>query len=272
MTNVMTVKPNKAIERLMHKGGDPVHFKGLIYADFGVGKTYQLCMAPTPILLILSEWAVAMPTVNAVKKLRGLKDSDIVVLKVNSWEDYMTAYAYAKANVHNFKTIGVDGLTDINQRAKEEVYADSVAMAKRNSKEHIDDALEYGDWNKVGNRTIYGVRLFRDLPCDVLFTALAQDIAKEMVTTILVQPKHLLRLLPSYFNLVGYLTTEHKINKPSIRKLQVEPTVIIQAKNPGSALPPVIENPDMGVIIPQVKKFLEFEQLSVEGDTTNEQS
>jgi len=251
----------KASQRLQNLSDTPMYVKALIYGDSGVGKTWLACTAPTP-LLILSEWAIAKPTLDRLRKERGIDPPTILV---NSWDDFMEAYKYAAANVKKYETIVVDGLTDLNDRAIEEILREAVnnpRVERRTA--HDPDTLEIGDWNRVANRTMYAVRLFRDLPAHVVMTALAQEVKNEMCTTPMVAPSKACRRMPSQFNFVGYLTAETRPKQPSVRKLHLDSHMSYVAKNPGNALPAVINDPDMGVIIQQVVEFLRGHQGDAE--------
>lgn len=252
---VIGVSPQKASERLRSLSETPMYVKMLIYGDTGVGKTYAACTAPKP-LLILSEWAISRLTLQRLRLDRGI-DPDTIY--VNSWDDFMDAYAYAAAHASEYDTVVVDGLTDLNDRVMEEILKESVSMAKMSKSRtvpHDPDTLEQGDWYKVQNRTLYAARLFRDLPCHVVMTALAQEVKNEMFTAPLVVPKGVQKRLPSHFNAVGYLVTEQKPGKPSTRKLYTDITHTFVAKNPGGALPSVVDDPDLGVLIPRIMDVL----------------
>ena len=248
---VMTVSPLKASERLKNLSDTPMYVKALIYGDPGSGKTFLACTAKNP-FLILSEWAVAKPTLERLRRDRGI-DPDTWF--VNSWDDFMEAYKYVSANISKYDTIVVDGVTDLNDRAVTEILSSSINAANRKTA-HDPDQLEIGDWGKVLNRTLYAVRLFRDLPCDVVMTALAQEIKNEMFTAPMVSPKTAQKKLPAHFNLVGYLVAEPRPGKPSLRKLHLDATITYHAKNPGGALPATIEDPDFSIIVPQIREFL----------------
>jgi hypothetical protein len=251
---VLGVSPQKASERLKSLSETPMYVKMLIYGDPGVGKTYAACTAPKP-LLILSEWAIARLT---LERLRIDKGIDPDTIYVNSWDDFLKAYAYAAANVSKYSTVVVDGLTDLNDRVIEEILKESVMSAASAGRRvaHDPDQLEIGDWGKVSNRTLYAMRLFRDLPCHVVMTALAQEVRNEMFTAPLLQPKGALKRAAAHFNTVCYLVTEQKPGKPSTRKLYTDITHSFLAKNPGGALPAAVDDPDLGVLIPQIMNSL----------------
>lgn len=256
---IMRVTPQKASERMRALSNTPIYIKALIYGDAGAGKTFAACTAPNP-LLILSEWAVARPTLERLRKDKGI-DPDTIF--VNSWQDFEEAYKYAAGNVHKYDTVVLDGLTDLNDRAMEEILIAAVTRPRPGAA-HDPDQLEIGDWGKVGNRTLGAVRKFRDLPCHVIITALAQENKNDLFTVPMVAPKGTQKKIAAQFNLVGYLVAEQKPGKPSVRKLHVDMSHSFQAKNPGGALPAVIENPDFSVIFPEVMEFLKGESESKE--------
>lgn len=252
---VMTISPHKAGARLRSLSETPIYVKALIYGDPGVGKTFLACTAKNP-FLILSEWAVARPTLERLKKDRG---TDPDTWFVNSMDDFLEAYKYVAANVQKYDTIVVDGVTDLNDRAIAEVLKSSIESAANRKTAHDPDQLEIGDWGKVANKTLYAVKLLRDLPCDVVMTALVQDIKSEMCVGPMIAPKSAQKRLPAQFSMMGYLVAEHKPGKPSVRKLHLDSTLAYQAKNPGGALPSTVENPDLSVLFPQIRAFLAYD-------------
>jgi hypothetical protein len=260
---VIRVAPQRASERLQTLADSPVYVKGLIYGDPGVGKTYLACTAPNPIL-ILSDYMVAKPTLQALRKLRGI---DPPLFIVNTVADFEEAYNYAANlpmvnNPEGIPSIIIDSLTDLNDRVMEEVLADGI---KRPS--HSPDQLEVGDWNKVANKMFYWVRRFRDLPMHTIMTALVRESKDGLTKGPMAQPNAVYSKLPAFFNLVGYLNAEIRPKQPSIRRLQVDSSNVYVAKNPGNALASVVENPDLAVMIPAIVDFLKGEVEVEVGDT-----
>lgn len=249
---LMKITPIKASERLKSLTETPLYVKALIYGNSGAGKTWLACTAKNP-LLILSEWAVARPTLAKLHIDFGI-DPDTIY--VNSLADFDDAYDYAAAHAADYSTIVVDGLTDLNDRAMDEILVENTRLAALNDRVHVADRLEIGDWGQVANRTLKMARKFRDLPCDVVMTALSMDVKQEMFTIPMLVPKTVQKRIAAYFNFVGFLDVDITPNKLTQRKLYINLTNIYQAKNPGGALEGVIVNPHMGQIITQVHEYL----------------
>lgn len=228
------------------------YVKALIYGEPGAGKTYLACTAPRP-LILLTEPAVSDTTMLAAKRNLGV-DPD--VWEVLDWVDLEEAFEYLASGTHSYETVVVDSLTDLYRRVMR--LALETALEKRPS--HDPDVPEQGDWFRVQERLRYIVRMFRDLPMHVVFTALVMDIREEMRRVPFVQPKSLAQELPAYCNMVGYLGVVESDGK-FVRKLLVQPTDTYVAKNPGGALPPVVEDPNLSVVFNQI--------VTVEGEMTN---
>lgn len=246
MAKVLTPPHNK-IKRISER---PLLVKALIYGEPGAGKTYLGCTAPN-FLILLTEPAVSDATMQAVKRDLGI---DAAVWEINSWEDLEEAYDYLQGGQHDFDTVVIDSLTDLYRRLMRSVI--DAAVNKRPSRD--PDIPEQGDWFKVSEKLRYIVRLFRDLPMDVVFTALSMNIRNEMRTVPFIQPKSLAMELPAFCNLVGYLgVTEDGDTR--VRKLLVEATDIYVAKNPGGTLPAVVNNPNLTEIFKQIKGGVKHE-------------
>lgn len=218
--------------------------KALIYGEPGAGKTYLACTAPNPVIL-LTEPAVSDATMLAVRRDLG---ADPAVWEIDTWQDLEDAYDYLQGGQHEFTTVVIDSFTDLFRRLVRSVL--DAATAKRAS--HDPDILEQGDWQRVAERLRYIARLFRDLPYDVVFTALVMDIQGEMLKVPFVQPKSVARELAAYCNLVGYLGVVSEGDK-HVRLLQVEPSTTVVAKNPGGTLPPVVRHPNLTELFKAVK-------------------
>ena len=236
--------PRRAVPKLRRASEREVLVKALIYGEPGAGKTYLACTAPNPIIL-LTEPAVSDATMLAVRRDLGV---DPAVWEIHTWEDLEEAYEYLQGGQHEFTTIVIDSFTDLCRRLIRSVL--DAATAKRAS--HDPDILEQGDWQRVGERLRYIARLFRDLPYDVVFTALVMEIQSEMLKVPYVQPKSVARELAAYCNLVGYLGVMPEGDK-YVRLLQVEQSATVVAKNPGGTLPPVVRHPNLTEIFKAVK-------------------
>lgn len=228
---------------------EETYVKALIYAEPGTGKTHLACTAPNPILL-LTETAVSKTTIKNVERITGRR---IPYWEINSLDDLEEAYEYLVGEGYkHYQTVILDGITDTYHR----ILAAAIEFAASNVNRktvHDPDLPEQSDWQRVGNKLRTLVRLFRDLPMDVVVTALVMDVRSEMRTVPYIQPSKLALEIAAYFNLVGYLYAD-KVGENIVRKLQVEPDLRFVAKNPGGSLPPVVENPDFTKIFEIVKK------------------
>ncbi len=233
----------------------PLYVKMLVYGASGVGKTYLCCTAPD-CLVLLTEPSVADATLRAFARDRGVH---VPVWDVSSGDELDAAYEYLAGGRHPFKTVVVDGLTDINQRVKRAVIQASIERARKRGREHDPDTLEEGDWGRVMERMSHIIQLFRDLPMHVVMTALAVDVRNESRRVPFLQPRSVAERVPAYFNCVAYLTA-YEANGVVVRKLYTEGSEAFLAKNPGKALPTVVENPDLGRIFPAVLGALKNEE------------
>lgn len=243
------LKPPK-IRRVSER---PILVKALIYGEPGAGKTYLACTAPKP-LILLTEPSVSDVTMQAVR--RDLK-VDPAVWDIETLVDLDAAYSYLEGGKHEYGTVVVDSLTDLYRRLMKHVV--DAAISRRSG--HDPDVPEQGDWLRVQEKLRYIVRLFRDLPMDVVFTALVMDIRDEMRRVPFIQPKGLALEIPAFFNLVGCLKTTEDNNKLT-RKLLVEQTDTYVAKNPGGTLPPVVENPNLTTLFAQIKGGLKNNEIT----------
>ncbi|MBT9132677.1 MAG: hypothetical protein DDT33_01205 [Firmicutes bacterium] len=244
---IKKIAPFKASERLKSLSETPIWVKALIYGDSGVGKTWIAATAPNP-LLVLSEWAVSRLTLERLRQDLGI-DPDVIYIE--SEEQCLEAYAYARAHAHKYDTLVLDSITDINDRIMREVLNEARAVPRKDGRPpHDEDILEQGDWNKVLRRTSYILQLYRDFPGHTVVTAVAT--IEDMRIVPMIYPKSLRKMIISQFNLAGYLSAEAKQNKPSTRMLQTDMVVSCVAKSPGGFIPAVVESPDMGKIIQQI--------------------
>jgi len=247
MAGVLT-PPKKLHPKIRLASEMPLYVKALIYGEPGAGKTYLACTAPNP-LVLMTEYDVSKATILRVQKDLG---KEIAVWPVSEWKDLEEAFDYLQSSEHDFKTVVLDSLTDLNRRLTRSVVQH--AVERRPS--HDPDVPEQGDWFRVGERLRHMVRMFRDLPMHVVMTCLVQDIRQEMTKVPLVQPKSLALELPGLFNLVGCLKSV-ETGDGYVRKLLTESRegadgYSYVAKNPGGVLPPVVDNPNLTKIIEEV--------------------
>lgn len=245
MSNVLTPVAHPKIRLVSER---PTYVKALIYGDAGSGKTFLGATAPDA-LILLTEPSVSDTTLKAVKGMLGYNPA---VWELESLDDLSEAYEFLTETEHSYKTVVLDSLTDLFRRTVRKVLGVAVERAMEKGRVHDPDVPEQGDWFRIAEKLRYVTRAFRDLPMNVVFTALVMDIRNEMRKVPFVQPKSFALELPAFFNLVGYLGVSMEGGE-SVRKLLVTPTDTFVAKNPGGALPDVVENPDLRKIFTEIQ-------------------
>ncbi|WP_026487664.1 ATP-binding protein [Caldanaerobius polysaccharolyticus] len=243
MSETVLTPPKKLHPKIKLASEMTLYVKALIYGEPGAGKTYLACTAPNP-LVLLTEYDVSKATMLRVQKDLN---KEIAVWPVAAWSDLEEAFEFLQSGEHDFQTVVLDSLTDLNRRLTRSIV--ETAVERRPS--HDPDVPEQGDWFRVSEKLRHMVRMFRDLPMHVVMTCLVQDVRQEMLKVPLVQPRSLALELPGLFNLVGCLKAV-ETDDGHVRKLLVEATDTYVAKNPGGVLPPVIESPNFTKIFEEV--------------------
>lgn len=126
--------------------------KAVIYGASGAGKTYFAATAPKPIFA--SAEAGLLSTINHKKKIDPIK-----YIEVKKLEDLRDLLAHLQKGEHEFKTVVIDSISEIN-----EIIKDGIEK-KRGS------AMIQKDWGDLF-KAIKGIlRGFRDLNMHVIFIA-----------------------------------------------------------------------------------------------------
>lgn len=139
-------------------------FNIMFYGDPGAGKTVLMGTAQdhpstSPMVILDVEGGTA--------SIRHRKDIDVV--RVRSTNDVVKAYNMLEADAgKTYKTVGVDSLSELQKLDLEDIMRE---VARDNAKmdEEVPSQREYLK-SQVHMRKL--VRAFRDLPCNVIFTAL----------------------------------------------------------------------------------------------------
>lgn len=218
----------------------------LIYGESSVGKT------------TLAGGADAVPEMRKVLFV-DIEKGDLAlrktpyrpdVVRISNWTQLMNLHAALLADVGNpdarYKTVVIDSLNEANDLCIKEIMA--------SEPEGEFTTPEWKHWNQNQVRMLRMLRLFRDLPMNVIFTSLVKQQVNEKsgATKLLPDlPGKLAGKVPAIFdNVLYYYMKEFiedkggekkKVNK---RLLMTTMTPTIIAKNRGSDnLPQIIQVP-----------------------------
>ena len=139
--------------------------KVVLYGPPGSGKT--TAGATFPSVLFLS----------AESGLLSVRDMDIDVWTINGWEDLEEAYDYLRKGDHEYKSVVIDSLTEVQKKLNEHIV--KKFPGKRRD---YDDLMSQSDWGYAIDKLRKMCRAFRDLPLNVVFIALDQQEQGEAET------------------------------------------------------------------------------------------
>jgi phage nucleotide-binding protein len=212
----------------------------LVYGDPGVGKT-QLAgtandhKATAPVLVLDVEGGAAT--------LR--RRPDVMVVRVKSMKDLVAIYkdidiAIANKDVNAPRTVVLDSLTELQKLDMNDIMK---AVISQNT-DRDPDVPSQREWGKSSNHMRQIIRRFRDLPCNVIFTALAKvDIDENGTRFVLPSlPGKLGTEAPAFLDVVGYMYTEIK-EKQIERRMLCQPSRTRLAKDRLGVFGEILVNP-----------------------------
>lgn len=243
--------------------------KALIYGPSGQGKTVFLGTAQqdertAPMLLISFE--------GGTSSLAGL---DIDIAQVHSWSDHNDIFSFLR-KPNKYKSIGVDSLSESHFLAllltaqkrsggDGDVPSDDF-LAPEKVKED-PDYIEMGDYGRARVQILRLMRLYRDLPLHVFFTALSmedRDVREGLIKKPYVAGKLSDEVL-GIPDIVAYMAVETSTQKEvqtskRILLLQNYPKIRCKVRTPWKVtIPNEIENPT-------VSSLLDVLQIQKEGN------
>lgn len=227
--------------------------KFLIYGPTGVGKTHLLgTMANNKeffgrvLMLAIDPGDLTLSANTAVDQ------ENIDVARVRTVEELEKWALWLETENVKSKEYGsliVEGATDIGEMALLEVLA---RVHKENSTrpKYSPDIGHYKEQQIIALKC---VRIFRDLPMHVAYSALSvgkQDKDSPLEYIRPAVPGMLINNLGAYFDFIGYLSVgKFKDKEGSPRLLRMQPTELIQAKDRTRRLGEVLVNPSFPEIL-----------------------
>ena len=226
----------------------PEFINMLVYGNPGVGKT------------VLAGSADAVPELRPVLILDveggtfSIRERypDVDVVRVQTWPDMQKVYDALYKMEHDYQTVVLDSLTEIQKFSMYRIMASVL-------KEHPDrdpEVPSIREWGKNIEQIRRLVRAFRDLPMNVVFTALAatdKDNKTGLVTTRPSLSGKLAMEVGGFVDILLYMYIK-RVDDDNQRLLLSAGTEGQIAKDRSDNLPPVIINPDMQTVYDHIFK------------------
>lgn len=222
--------------------GQPPHFNMLVYGESGVGKT------------TLSGSCDDVPEMRRVLVidieggLLSLKDRnpDVDSVRVKSWADMQLVYDELYSGKHEYNTIVVDSLTEVQKMSMDQVMRKLVDEHE----ERDPDVPGIREWNINIEQTRKFVRAFRDLPVSTIFTALVKQDRNPRTGAVKKKPSLSGKVadeVAGFLDIVVYLYVK-EYEGENRRMLLCQATEDTVAKDRTGKLPSVIIDPTMTTI------------------------
>jgi len=214
----------------------------LIYGEAGTGKTVlagsaAAVKAMSPVLFIDVEGGT-MP-------LQSMYP-EVEVVRIKTFMDLQRVYDELYKNEHEYKTIVLDSITEMQKMAIHDLLQGNA----RRDPDINPDVPRIQDWGVILNQTRKMVRGFRDLPINVIFTALndaeRDDKRGKVNNRPLFQGKSKAEV-PGFVDIVAFYYVVRKGDSVK-RMLLTDATDTTLAKDRSTKLPRSIEDPTMEVI------------------------
>jgi hypothetical protein len=215
----------------------------LLYGDSGTGKT------------TLAGSADAVPSMRPVLfvDIEGGTESlrhtypEVETVRVTTWKEMQDVYNVLHSGKHDYKTVVLDSLTEIQKFNMYQIMTDLVKI-----KDGVDpDIPGMREWGKNIEQIRRFVRGFRDLPMNTIFTALTRvekDARTGVTTEMPMLSGKLAAEVAAFLDIVVYYytkTVEEQGEKQLRRMLLTAKTEKHVAKDRSGRLPMIIENPTM---------------------------
>lgn len=210
----------------------------IVYGDSGVGKTVLAGSASaiaemSPVIVVDIEGGTM--SLNATYP-------DVTRVRIKTWADMQKVYDELYRGKHGYKTVVLDSLTEINNFSRQQIMKDLMAAEPGRD----PDIPSQREWGKNIEQTRKLVRAFRDLPMNVIFTALSvKDKAPSGLTlTRPSLPGKLSGEVAAFVDIVAYYYIKAKDGAQK-RFLLTTGTEKEVAKDRSGRLPSVVEEPTM---------------------------
>jgi phage nucleotide-binding protein len=211
----------------------------MIYGDSGIGKT---TLAGSADAVIEMSPTLVVDVEGGTESLRHAYPN-VDVVRVKTWYEMQQVYDELHAGRHHYKTIILDSLTEIQKFSMYQIMEDLV-----DRKEDADpDVPGMREWGKNIEQIRRFVRAFRDLPMNVIFTALSKEDKNPRTGKSKTNPSLSGKLageIPAFLDVVLYYYIK-RVDDEEQRLLLSAPTETVTAKDRTARLPIVMDAPTM---------------------------
>lgn len=211
----------------------------MVYGESGIGKTR---LAGSADAVPGMRRTLLIDVEGGTLTLRNLYP-DVESVRVRSWAEMQAVYDSLFSEQHDFTTIIVDSLTEVQKMSMDGIMRKLVEEFEERSAE----VPGLREWNINLEQTRKFVRAFRDLPMNTIFTALVKADKNPRTGAIKRKPSLSGKLadeVSGFLDIVAYLYAK-EIDGESKRFLLCGQTEDTVAKDRSNKLPLTVEDPTM---------------------------
>lgn len=219
----------------------------LIYGDSSVGKTWLAGSASE----VASMAPVLFIDVEGGSLTLGSAFPSVDIVRITEWKELDDIYGELYSMKHQYKTVVIDSLTELQYFNMERIMAELVKKGRSSGKDVDPDVPDQREWGISRSQIRRVVTAFRDLPMHTIFTALAKvEKSKRtgLETTLPSLPGKLANEIPALVDMVLYMYVK-LVNDTTNRLLLTSRTEKEIAKDRSGSLPRVIPEPTMKMIL-----------------------
>lgn len=229
------------------------NYRFLVYGRGGVGKT-RLCATAPDVLLI---------DVNDKGWSSTKRDLDPNTYPVEYWNELVDVYWYLQNGDHEYRSVAIDGLTAMQNLCMKFVLGDE---ASRDASKDPDMPSKQV-WGKVGELMKTQITNFRNLPMNVIFTAMQRVRSsgeEDEETSVFIGPAvspSIMTHLEAAVAFIGYLDQREVIVKKGETKKKVRrriltlgPSTRYMTKDRDGQFESVIRDPDLSEMLAILNK------------------